>query len=98
MESAYCNFRDAIVIFGWLPQGMNQKEFILESLYEFVRVPQLSQQAGTAHFAGILQLQINRYKMENLKNKRKTAGKFTPNRGEGRAFAAINPLLIINKL
>ena len=20
MESAYCNFRDAIVIFGWLPQ------------------------------------------------------------------------------
>ena len=83
MESAYCNFRDAIVIFGWLPQGMNQKGFTLESLYEFVRVPQLSQQAGTAHLAGILQLQIHRYKVKKPENKRKTAGEFTPSRGEG---------------
>ena len=85
MESAYCNFRDAIVIFGWLPQGMNQKGFILESLYEFVRVPQLSQQAGTAHFVGILQLQINRYKVKNLKTNGKLPGNLLQT-GEKGAF------------
>ena len=68
MESAYCNFRDAIVIFGWLPQGMNQNRFTFESIYEFVCVSDLIAMlwAGTcfasiacghphAHFWGVPQ-------------------------------------------